>query len=47
MPLTTFVFNPGYRKNTIDLFRIDGSDHDTLSFKGSNFGDTPQCSLLF
>ena len=39
-PETTFVFNPNHGLDTISLFRPDNVDHDTLSFKGSDFGNS-------
>ena len=40
-PESTFVFTPGYGQDVVNLFRVDGSDHDSLSFKGSDFGTDP------
>ena len=40
MPETTFVFDPGYGCDAVRLFRVDGTDHDTLSFSGSDFGNS-------
>ena len=45
MPETTFVFDPGYGHDAVRLFRADGIDHDTLSFKGSDFGADPASQL--
>ena len=39
-PDTAFVFNPGYGRDVVDLFRVDGPDHDVLSFKGSDYGNS-------
>ena len=39
-PQTTFVFNPGHGLDTVSLFRPDNTDHDTLSFKGSDFDNS-------
>ena len=44
-PESTFVFTPGYGQDVINLFRVDGSDHDSLSFKGSDFGTDPASQL--
>ena len=33
------MFNPGFGRDVVDLFRVDGDDHDTLSFKGSDYGN--------
>lgn len=38
-PDTTFVFNPGYGRDVVNLFRVDGADHDTLKFTGANFNN--------
>lgn len=38
-PETTFVFSPGFGRDVVDLFRVGGADHDTLSFKGSDYGN--------
>lgn len=39
-PDSAFVFDPGYGLDVINGFRVDDTDHDTLSFKGSDFGDS-------
>ena len=39
-PDTTFVFDPGNGRDVVSLFRADGTDHDTLSFKGSDYGNS-------
>ncbi|MGI4768919.1 MAG: beta strand repeat-containing protein, partial [Janthinobacterium lividum] len=36
-PSTTFVFNSGYGLDSINQFRVDGDDHDTISLLGSDF----------
>ncbi|WP_237477617.1 beta strand repeat-containing protein [Lichenibacterium dinghuense] len=38
-PDNTFVFNPGSGASTINLFRADGADHDTISLPSSDFQD--------
>ncbi|WP_255722503.1 hypothetical protein [Lichenibacterium dinghuense] len=38
-PDTTFVFDPGFGRDVVSLFRVDGADHDVLSFKGSDYGN--------
>jgi autotransporter-associated beta strand protein len=38
-PSNTFVFDPGHGLDVVNQFRVDGTDHDTLSFKGSDFGN--------
>ena len=44
-PDNTFVFDPGHGLDTVKLFRVDGIDHDTLSFKGSDFGNDAASQL--
>ena len=36
-PDNTFVFNPNHGLDTISLFRVDGTDHDTVSLPQSDF----------
>ncbi|RYC28842.1 hypothetical protein D3273_27140 [Lichenibacterium minor] len=38
-PSNTFVFDPGHGLDIVKQFRGNGADHDTLSFKGSDFGN--------
>lgn len=38
-PSNTFVFDPGHGLDVVKQFRGNGADHDTLSFKGSDFGN--------
>ena len=39
-PDTTFVFNPGHGLDVINQFRVGGTDHDTLSFSGTDFNNS-------
>ena len=39
-PSSTFVFDPGYGRDVVNLFRAGGADHDTVSLKGSDFGNS-------
>lgn len=39
-PNNTFVFDPGHGLDVVRQFRGTGADHDTLSFKGSDFGNS-------
>ena len=39
-PGNTFVFDPGDGLDVVQQFRGAGADHDTLSFKGSDFGNS-------
>lgn len=36
----TFVFDPGHGLGIVQQFRGKGADHDTLSFKGADFGNS-------
>lgn len=38
-PDNTFVFSAGFGLDVIHQFRLDGTDHDTLSLPGSDFGN--------
>ena len=42
---TTFVFEPGHSQDVVKQFQVAGAGHDTLSFLGSDFGNTPQGQL--
>ena len=44
-PGNTFVFNPGHGLDIVNQFRVNGVDHDGLSFLGSDFGSTPAAQL--
>lgn len=39
-PTNTFIFDPGHGLDVVQQFRGNGTDHDTLSFKGSDFGNS-------
>ncbi len=39
-PGNTFVFDPGHGLAVVSQFRVDGTDHDTMSLLGSNFGNS-------
>ena len=39
-PNNTFVFDPGHGLDVVQQFRLDGADHDSLSFAGSDFGNS-------
>ena len=44
-PGNTFVFDPGHGLDIVNQFRVNGTDHDSLSFLGSDFGSTPAVQL--
>ncbi len=39
-PENTFVFDPGHGLDIVQLFRVNGEDHDVLSFKGADFANS-------
>ncbi len=39
-PDNTFVFDPGFGLDVVTGFRVDGTDHDTVSLLGSDFGNS-------
>ena len=41
-PETTFVFNPGYGRDIVRQFRVDGTDHDTINLSSSDFTSLAQ-----
>lgn len=36
----TFVFDPGHGSSLVNGFRLRGTQHDTLSFSGTDFGSS-------
>ena len=44
-PNNAFVFDPGHGLDVVNQFRVNGTDHDSLSFLGSDFGSTPVAQL--
>lgn len=40
-----WVLDPGHGLDVVNQFRVNGTDHDSLSFLGSDFGSTPAAQL--